>query len=105
MEELESTGSLQEAVRSSNCEAQLASSAHSLRYGGATMLAAAGLPQYIIAWYGGWTVDSTVMRLYATLGSDAINLVTGTMCSQSGKNLSDLIVKQTIRDKIQNKQV
>jgi hypothetical protein len=80
-------------------------SAHSLRYGGATMLAAAGLPQYIIAWYGGWTVDSTVMRLYATLGSDAINLVTGTMCSQSGKNLSDLIVKQTIRDKIQNKQV
>jgi len=80
-------------------------SAHSLRYGGATMLAAAGLPQYIIAWYGGWTVDSTVMRLYATLGSDAINLVTSTMCSQSGKNLSDLIVRQTIREKIQNKQV
>jgi hypothetical protein len=28
-------------------------SAHSLRYGGATMLAAAGLPQYIIAYFGG----------------------------------------------------
>ena len=68
-------------------------SAHSLRYGGATMLAAAGLPQYIIAWYGGWTADSTVMRLYATLGNDAISLVTSTMCNQSNKCLADLIVK------------
>ena len=57
------------------------------------LVLAAGLPQYIIAWYGGWTVDSTVMRLYAILGSDAINLVTSIMCSQSGKCLADLIVK------------
>ena len=27
---------------------------HSLRYGGATMLASAGLPQYVIAYFGGW---------------------------------------------------
>ena len=80
-------------------------SAHSLRYGGATMLAAAGLPQYIIAWYGGWTADSTVMRLYTTLGSDAISLVTSTICNQSNKCLADLIVKQTIREKIQSKRV
>ena len=46
-----------------------------------------------------------VDRLTSFIRSDAINLVTGTMCSQSGKNLSDLIVKQTIREKIQNKQV
>jgi hypothetical protein len=31
---------------------------HSLRYGGATMMAAAGFPQYLIAHYGGWTADS-----------------------------------------------
>jgi len=80
-------------------------SAHSLRYGGATMLAAAGLPQYIIAWYGGWTVDSNVMRLYATLGSSAISLVTKTMCDQSSNSLADLIVRQKVRERIQSKQV
>jgi hypothetical protein len=38
-------------------------------------------------------------RLYATLGNDVINLVTSTMCNQSGKCLADLIVKQTVREK------
>ncbi len=37
---------------------------HSLRYGGATMMAAAGFPQYIIAIYGGWTENSTSLRIY-----------------------------------------
>ena len=37
---------------------------HSLRYGGATMLAAAGLPHYIIAIYGGWTQESKSLRIY-----------------------------------------
>lgn len=39
-------------------------SAHSLRYGGATTLAAAGFPDFVIAFYGGWSQDSTVMRRY-----------------------------------------
>ena len=37
-------------------------SAHSLRYGGATTLAAAGFPDFVIAFYGGWSPNSTVMR-------------------------------------------
>jgi hypothetical protein len=37
-------------------------SVHSLRYGGATMLAAAGLPQYIIEYYGGWAEDSKSLK-------------------------------------------
>ena len=39
-------------------------SAHLLRYGGTTMLAAAGLPQYIIAYFGGWTEDSESLKFY-----------------------------------------
>ena len=39
-------------------------SAHSLRYGGATTLAAAGFPEYIIAFYGGWAQGSRAMRTY-----------------------------------------
>lgn len=39
-------------------------STHSLRYGGATMLAAAGFPEYIIAMYGGWKEGSTSLRQY-----------------------------------------
>jgi hypothetical protein len=38
---------------------------HSLRYGGATMMAAAGFPQYLLAHYGGWTPDSKALRIYA----------------------------------------
>ena len=38
---------------------------HSLRYGGATMLAAAGFPQYIIAHYGGWSENSSALKIYA----------------------------------------
>ena len=49
-------------------------SAHSLRYGGASLLASFGLPQYIIAYYGGWKEDSETLRLYArpSTGSMAI---------------------------------
>ena len=39
-------------------------SAHSLRYGGATTLAAAGFPEYVIAFYGGWAHGSRAMRTY-----------------------------------------
>jgi integrase len=72
-------------------------SAHSLRYGGATMLAAAGLPHYLIAWYGGWTEDSSTMRMYATLGNEAISLVSSTMCRQGETDLCDIKVRQKIQ--------
>lgn len=39
-------------------------SAHSLRYGGATLLAAAGFPEYVIAQYGGWAEGSESLRIY-----------------------------------------
>lgn len=78
-------------------------SAHSLRYGGATMLAAAGLPQYLIAWYGGWSSDSTTMRLYANLGQDAVNMVSSVMCKQSMSGISDQLIKQVVRNKQPNK--
>jgi len=50
-------------------------STHSLRYGGATELAAAGFPQYIIAAYGGWTADSKAMRIYTCMTQPANALV------------------------------
>ncbi len=37
---------------------------HSLRYGGAMMMKAAGHPKYLIANYGGWSLGSHALRLY-----------------------------------------
>ena len=50
-------------------------SAHSLRYGGATTLAAAGLPEYIIAFYGGWAPNSSAMRRYIKPSNETSKLV------------------------------
>ena len=50
-------------------------SAHSLRYGGATTLAAAGFPEYIIAFYGGWAPDSSAMRRYIKPSNDVVRRV------------------------------
>jgi hypothetical protein len=50
-------------------------SAHSLRYGGATTLAAAGFPDYIIAFYGGWSPNSTAMRRYIRPSNDIVTKV------------------------------
>ena len=47
-------------------------STHSLRYGGATMLASGGYPEYIIAMYGGWAEGSTSLRRYTRLTSAVI---------------------------------
>jgi hypothetical protein len=49
-------------------------SSHSLRYGGATELAAAGFPQYIIATYGGWTENSKAMHIYTRLSTSTNEL-------------------------------
>ena len=42
-------------------------SPHSLRYGGATMLAAKGFPRYVIEHIGGWTSGSKALDRYVVL--------------------------------------
>ena len=64
-------------------------SAHSLRYGGATMLAAAGIPQYLIEYYGGWAEGSKSLALYAQVGGDAISKVSQIMAKGFNVALSE----------------
>ena len=45
-------------------------SPHSLRYGGATMLASAGIPLYLIEYHGGWAPNSRSLRIYLQIGSE-----------------------------------
>lgn len=56
-------------------------SVHSLRYGGATMLASAGLPQYLIEYYGGWAENSKSLRdtyiKIAAQGAERVSLIFG----------------------------
>ena len=47
-------------------------SAHSLRYGGATMLAAAGLPQYVIEYFGGWAEGSKSAKFYMQVSGRSV---------------------------------
>ena len=70
-------------------------SAHSLRFGGATMLAAAGLPQYIIEYFGGWAQDSqAVSKLYAKLGTEAIGRVSSIIGSGYNKSLEETRIRE-----------
>ena len=61
---------------------------HSLRYGGATMLAAAGLPHYIIAMYGGWSQDSQTLKLYTKPSMQMVNIVSKHMASMGNEDSS-----------------
>jgi integrase len=61
---------------------------HSLRYGGATMLAAAGLPHYIIAMYGGWSQDSQSLKLYTKPSTNMVNIVSRHMASMGNQDSS-----------------
>lgn len=72
---------------------------HSLRYGGATMLAAAGFPQYLIAHYGGWKENSAALRIYARPSEESIAMVSEFMARITLKNPSshyirDLLLRQ-----------
>jgi hypothetical protein len=62
---------------------------HSLRYGGATMLAAAGLPQYVIAYFGGWTEGSASLRRYTQIGGRSIGQVSSIMSEGFNKDLEE----------------
>lgn len=69
---------------------------HSLRYGGATMMAAAGFPQYIIAMYGGWTNESKALRLYTRLPEDILNQVSAHMARMGTGTASQMFIEDTI---------
>ena len=69
---------------------------HSLRYGGATMLAAAGLPQYVIAYYGGWTADSTSLQLYTQMGGDSVAKVSNIMSRGFNKSLEESRIRSQL---------
>ena len=67
-------------------------SAHSVRYGGATTLAAAGFPDYIIAYYGGWAPDSVAMRRYIRPTNDMVRTVSKQMArSQHGMAVQSVV--------------
>jgi hypothetical protein len=70
-------------------------SAHSLRFGGASLLASFGLPQYIIEYFGGWAKDSKTLPLYAQPDSSALAIASGCfgkfrMGGEIGAKLRDL---------------
>ena len=64
-------------------------STHSLRYGGATALAAGGYPEYIIAMYGGWKEGSLSLRRYTRPSVDLIQNVSKHMHAMSLRSMSD----------------
>ena len=71
---------------------------HSLRYGGATMMAGAGFPQYLIAHYGGWTRDSKALHRYARPSEASIQSVSEAMTRMAFGHVSkhyieDLIIR------------
>ena len=64
-------------------------SAHYSRYGGATTLAAAGIPQYLIEYFGGWAEGSESLRFYAQVGGDAVSRVSQVMADGVGVSLTE----------------
>ena len=62
---------------------------HSLRYGGATMLASAGLPQYVIAYFGGWAEGSSALRRYIQVGGDSVAKVSKAMSEGFNKSIEE----------------
>ena len=63
-------------------------STHSLRIGGASALAAAGVPDYIIQTMGRW--KSLAFLLYIRLASSAYNAALASMCDSATLSVSDL---------------
>ena len=66
---------------------------HSLRYGGATMLAAAGFPQYLIAHYGGWTETSTALKIYTRPSEEMAQRVSESMVALARSGTSSTFAK------------
>jgi len=69
---------------------------HSLRYGGATAMAAKGMPQYLIAIYGGWSSESTSLRNYIGLSGTAVKDVSAAMAHAAKNNISQPYIDNAI---------
>jgi hypothetical protein len=63
---------------------------HCLRYGGASMLATAGFPQYIIELCGGWAPGSQALRTYIQLGQETMSDVSKAMATAFRAGLHDM---------------
>ena len=68
---------------------------HCLRYGGATMLAAAGFPHYLIAYYGGWSPDSGSLKLYTRPSDEMHKIVSAHMASMARKDSSRYFIQES----------
>ena len=66
---------------------------HSLRYGGATALAAAGIPEFLIALYGGWVPGSTSLKLYVGLTNQTIDTISHALTWASDNNISNAFIE------------
>ena len=75
-------------------------SAHSLRYGGATTLAAAGFPEYIIAFYGGWAPNSSAMRTYIQVTPDTVKKVSHHMSHVQASLAVQSVVNHLIASRV-----
>jgi hypothetical protein len=71
-------------------------SSHSLRYGGATMMAAAGFPQYLVAQYGGWSETSDSLKLYTKLPLPIVNQVSMHMVKMASTNCSEPFIQDSL---------
>jgi hypothetical protein len=76
---------------------------HSLRYGGATMMAAAGFPQYLIALYGGWTKDSKSLHIYAQPSDALIEIVSQKMNELAKTNCTHHFIHNAMAVQQRNK--
>jgi hypothetical protein len=79
---------MQATIRALKIPGYSSATSHSLRYGGATMLAAAGFPQYIIAHYGGWTADSEALKRYARPSEESVHEVSKKMSAMATVDIS-----------------
>ena len=60
------------------------------------MMAAAGFPQYIIAIYGGWTENSTSLRVYTKPSEEMLQMVSLHM-SQMAHFIMDATARAKMR--------
>ena len=72
-------------------------SAHSLRYGGATMLAAAGLPQYVIEYFGGWAEGSKSAKFYMQVSGRSVANVSSVMSEGFDRSLEESRIRHATR--------
>ena len=68
---------------------------HSLRYGGATMMAAAGMPEYLIEYFGGWAPGSTSKRRYTQISEEMVVRVSEALARAASAPTSRFFMQET----------